>query len=113
MGILATFLHKIICKMSFDIILELQQMVCNISIHTAPFWFGKKTERKTSLFAKVFTQIRTKTSWKWRFSKTLSKVDIHKYEGFWNAFDQCEGTKMEFFENASIFNHGLHKNRAI
>ena len=51
----------------------------------APFTllrFCTKTERKTSVFVKVLTVIRTKTPQKRRFSKTLSKVDIHKNGGF-------------------------------
>ena len=48
-------------------------------IHTP---FCTKTERKTSVFVKVFTLIRTKTPKKRRFSKTLSRVDIRKNGGF-------------------------------
>ena len=79
----------------------------------APFTllrFCTKTERKTSVFVKVFTLIRTKTPQKRRFSKTKSKVDIQKTEVFENAFDQCERTKTEVFENAAVSNNELHKN---
>ena len=54
--------------------------------YKAPFTllrFCTKTERKTSVFVKVFTLICTKTPQKRRFANTLSKVDIHKNGGFW------------------------------
>ena len=55
------------------------------AVSKAPFTllrFCTKMERKTSVFVKVFTLIRTKTPQKQRFLKTLSKVDIHKNGGF-------------------------------
>ena len=54
-------------------------------VSEAPFAllrFCTKTERKTSVFVKVFTLICTKTPQKRRFPKTLSKVDIHKNGDF-------------------------------
>ena len=76
-------------------------------VHTATFC--TKTERKTSVFVKVFTLIGTKTPQKRRFSRTLSKLDIHKTEVFENAFEQCEHTKTEVFENTPMSNNQLHK----
>ena len=67
----------------------------------APFTllrFCTKTERKLSVFVKVFRLIRTKTPQKRRFSKTLSKVDIHKNGGFENAPDQLNAEERRFLK---------------
>ena len=65
-------------------------VICSSARMTkAPFTllrFCTKTERKISVFVKVFTLICTKTPQKRRFSKTLSKVNIHKNRGFWKRF---------------------------
>ena len=81
-------------------------------MNKAPFTllrFCTKTERKTSVFVKVFTLICTKRHKDGGFGKRCQKWISTKTEVFGNAFDQCEHTKTEVFENAPICNNELHK----
>ena len=85
-------------------------------IAKAPFTLLRictKTERKTSVFVKVFTLILTKTPKNGGFRKRCQKWISTKTEVFENAFDQCERTKTEVFENAPISNNELHKSEAM
>ena len=50
-----------------------------------------------SVSVKILTLISTKRLKKWRLSKALSKVDIHKNGGFENTLDQLKHKKTDAF----------------
>ena len=81
MGILATLLHKTVCIMSFNVILELRQLVYKVSVHTAPFCY-KNGEENFRSCESVETDPHKNSIETEVFEKTLSKVDIHKNGSF-------------------------------
>ena len=79
----------------------LQFYQCTSDVSYAPFTllrFCTKTEKEISVFVKTVYTTPHKNAQTWKFSKLI----FTKTEGFENAVDQCERTKMDKNKNAAI-----------
>ena len=80
-------------------------------VHTTPFLY-KSGEKNLRFCESVHTDPHKNATKRVNggFRKRSQTWISTKTEVFENAFDQCERTKSELFENAPISNNELHKN---